>query len=79
MCKCNLQLLLVWVVFSTLVVGGCLDEVYKEDLLGKVKVTVSRSFPDQESLHWGDGNIIHEHMDHFHLNHKHVEILDLDF
>lgn len=55
------------VVVCTLVVSGRLEEVYEEDLLGKVKVTVAWSFPDQESLRWGDGNIIHEHMDHLHL------------
>lgn len=58
------------VVLCTLVVVGHLEEVYEEDLLGKVKVTVAGSFPDQESLRWGDGDIIHEHMDHLHLNQR---------
>ncbi len=58
------------VVICTLVVGGRLEEVYEEDLLSKVKVTVAWSFPDQESLRWGDGDIIHEHMDQLHLNQR---------
>lgn len=58
------------VVLCTPVVSGRLEEVYEEDLLGKVKVTVSRSFPNQEPLRWGDGSIIHEHMDHLHLEER---------
>lgn len=57
------------VVLCTFVVGGRLQEVYEEDLLGEVKLTVARSFPDQEPFRWGDGNIVHEHMDHLHLEH----------
>lgn len=63
----KLWLLLV-VILSALAIGGRLNKVYKEDLLGKVKVTIAWPFPDQESLPWGDGNIIHEHMDHLHLH-----------
>jgi len=50
------------------VVGGRLEEVDEEDLLGEVKVTVAGSLPDQESLRWGDGDIVHEHVDDLHLN-----------
>lgn len=58
------------VVLDALAVCGRLEVVYKEDLLCKIKVAVARSFPDQESLRWGDCNIVHKQMDDFHLNKK---------
>lgn len=58
------------VVLCTLVEDGHLEEVYEEDLLGKVKVTVARPFPNQESFRWGDGSIIHEQMDQLHLEQR---------
>lgn len=48
----------------------CQKKVYEEDLLGKVKVTVTRSFPDQEPLWWGDGGIIDENMNNLHLEQR---------
>lgn len=57
-------------VLCTPVVAGRLEEVDEEDLLSEVKVTVARSFPDQESLRWGDGSIVHEDMDHLHLSQR---------
>lgn len=63
------------VVFSTLcVVFGCWEEVYEKNLLREVKVTVAWSFPDEESLRWGDRDIVHEHMDHLHLNQPHRDL-----
>lgn len=49
-------------------IGGTLQVVHKQDLLGKVEVAITRSFPDQESLRRGDGYIIHVQMEDFHLN-----------
>lgn len=68
---CNLNVWLIpLVVVCTSVVDGHLEKINEEDLLGKVKVTVARSFPDQESLRWGDGNVINEHMDHLQLKQR---------
>lgn len=58
---------LVGVLLGTLAVGGRLQVVHEEDLLGKVKVTMAWAFPDKEALHWGDGHVVHDHVDHLHL------------
>lgn len=46
------------------------QEVNEENLLGKVKVTVAWSFPDQEALWRGDGRIIDENMNNLHLEQR---------
>lgn len=51
-----------------LIIYWRLKEVDKEELLGKIKVTVAGSFPDEESFHWRDCNIVQKQMDDFHLN-----------
>lgn len=56
------------IVLCALVVVWFLEEIYEENLLSEVKVTVTRSLPDQEALRRRDGHIIHENMDHLHLN-----------
>lgn len=56
------------VVFTAPVISWSLEEVNEQDLLGEIKVAIARPFPDQEALRWGDGNVIHEQMNQFHLN-----------
>lgn len=61
------QLLLVAVVGDP-VVHGRLKVIHEENLLCKVKVTVSRTFSDQEPVRWWDGHVVQEQMDQLHLN-----------
>lgn len=58
------------VILCAPVVRRSQKEVDEENLLGKVKVTVSWSFPDQEALRWGDGSIVDENMNDLHLEQR---------